>query len=157
MGGNSKIQYPRQVIIVSCRHKDKDNAITLSWHSPASFDPDMYSIFIGKGKLSEEIIRKSRCFCVNFISEEDSESAILAGRKSGRDIEKFDTLQKEECEKIDCPRLKNALAYIECELMHEFEAGDHYILVGKVVNKKELKKGKKLFQIGGNDFTTTVI
>ncbi len=155
MGGKTKIQYPRQTIIVSSRHNNKDNAMTLSWHSPASFDPELYSIYLSKKRLSHELIGQSRQFCVNFISKDDRESALLAGRNSGKDMEKFETLEKEECEKIDCPRLKNAMAIMECEVIDEFEVGDHIIFIGKVVNKKELKEGKRLFHLGGDNFTTT--
>ena len=151
------IPYPRQVILVSCRYKDKDNVLTLSWHSPASFNPELYTIYVAKERFSYNLIKQSKCFCVNFISKDMDKEALLAGRKSGRDIEKFETIEKEECEKISCPRLKKALAFLECEVIDEFEAGDHVIFVGKVVNKKLLKKDKRLFQLEGNTFTTTVM
>ena len=149
------IPYPRQVIIVTSRHKGKDNMMTLSWHSPASFNPELYAIFVGKQRYSYELIKKSKCFCVNFISKDDEDIAVFAGRNSGRDTDKFEKIEKQECEKIDCPKLKNAMAYIECELIDEFKAGDHAIFLGKVVNKKEIKKGNRLFQVVGNNFTTT--
>ena len=149
------IYNPRQVIIVSSRYEGKDNAMTLSWHSPASFNPELYSIYVGKQRYSYGMIKKSRCFCVNFISADDKGLALLAGRKSGRDVDKFGEIDKEECSKIDCPRLKKAVAYIECELVDESEAGDHAIFVGKAVYKKEVKRGDRLFQVEGDTFTTT--
>jgi len=150
------IPYPRQVILVSSRYKGKDNVMTLSWHSPASFNPELYAIFVGKERYSYELIKKSKCFCINFISKDDGDIAVLAGRNSGKNIDKFEKIEKEECEKIDCPRLKKAQAYMECQLIDEFETGDHAVFVGKVVHKKEIKRGGRLFQIEGNTFTTTV-
>lgn len=149
------IYNPRQVILVSSRYKDKDNVMTLAWHSPASFAPELYTIFVGKQRFSYDMIKQSKCFCVNFISKDDKELALIAGRKSGRDVDKFEEIEKEECEKIDCPRVKNAVAFMECELVDEIEIGDHVVFVGKVVNKKELRKGGRLFQMEGDTFTTT--
>ena len=150
-----KIPYPRQVIIVTSRYKEKDNMMTLSWHSPASFNPELYSIFVGKQRYSYELIKKSKCFCVNFISKDDEKLALIAGRQSGKDVDKFEGVGKEECEKINCPRLKNAMAYMECKLVKETDAGDHAVFLGEVVNKKEIKRGGRLFQVEGNKFTTT--
>lgn len=151
------VLYPRQVIVVSSRYNGKDNAMTLSWHSPASFDPALYSIYVGKERFSYDLIRKGKCFCVNFLSDGDGEIALIAGRRSGRDFDKFSVLEKVECEKIGCPRLKKAVAFLECQLIDEFVVGDHVVFVGRVVNSKVLKEGKRLFQVKGNDFTTTVV
>jgi len=151
------VPYPRQVIVVSSRFGSKDNAMTLSWHSPASFNPVLYSIYVGKERFSYNLIKKSKCFCVNFLSKDDGEIALIAGRKSGKDFDKFSVLEKLECEKISCPRLKKAVALLECELVNEFEVGDHVVFVGRVINSKVLKESKRLFQVKGNDFTTTVV
>jgi flavin reductase (DIM6/NTAB) family NADH-FMN oxidoreductase RutF len=150
-----KIPYPRQVILVSSRYRGKDNVMTLSWHSPASFEPELYAIFVGRKRYSYEMIKKSKCFCVNFISAGDGELALIAGRKSGRDFDKFSKIEKEECSEIDCPRLKKALAYMECEVTDEFQMGDHAVFLGKVVKKEEVKEGDRLFQVEGDTFTTT--
>lgn len=59
---------PRQTVLVTCR--DKDNIITLDWHTPLSFYPMMYAISVGKTRYSLELIRKSKCSVVNFISKD---------------------------------------------------------------------------------------
>lgn len=152
-----KLMYPRQVILASSRLGDKDNVMTLSWHSPASFNPELYTIYVGKARYSYEMIRKSKCFCVNFISKDDEDMALFAGRNSGKDVDKFSEIEKEECSEINCPRLKKALAYMECELIDEIEVGDHVVFVGKVVKKEEIKGGGRLFQVEGDKFTTTKV
>ena len=150
------IYNPRQVILVSSRYNDKDNVMTLSWHSPVSFTPELYAIMVGKQRFSYGLIKQSKCFCVNFISKEDKGLALIAGRKSGKEHNKFSEIEKEECESIDCPRLKKAMAFLECKLVKEVEAGDHVIFIGEVVNKKILEKGGRLFQVEGDTFTTTM-
>jgi flavin reductase (DIM6/NTAB) family NADH-FMN oxidoreductase RutF len=83
---------------------------------------------------------------------------LFCGRNSGEHLDKFKEtgLEKQEAEKIDCPKIKQALACLECEVVNEIEAGDHVILIGKVLNMKKNKNGKRIYQVKGDKFTTTV-
>ncbi len=158
--------YPRQVILVSCRGNVedsagkkvvKDNIITLSWHTPCSFNPHIYAISVGKERFSYKLIHKSKVFVVNFMAQEFEKQILFCGRNSGRFNDKFDKcgFTKHEAEKVDCCVIGDALAYYECQVVNEVEVGDHVLIIGKVLHKKEIKKGKKLFQVKGDNFTTT--
>lgn len=148
----SEIANPRQIILVTSRWQNKDDIITLAWHMPLSFDPMMYGISIGKKRFSLELIRNSKVFVVNFISKEFKEDILFCGEVSGREVDKFKEtrFEKEEAETINCPRIKQALGYLECEVVDEIETGDHILFIGKV-KKAELKKhGVRLFHISGD-------
>lgn len=162
------IAYPRQVILLTARaeleqkfssdKQLKDNIMTLSWHMPVSFDPPLYAVAVGKQRYTLKMLRHSRAFAVNFMPYSSKDDAIFCGRNSGETIDKFKeiSLEKQEAETIDCPILKQALAYAECEVVNEVEAGDHIIIIGKILKMHENKKGKRLFQsAGGDNFTTT--
>ena len=158
--------YPRQVILVTSSEKieqfgkeiKKDNVMTLSWHMPVSHTPLMYAISVSKKRFSYHLIKKSNCFCVNFMPYSLSEEILFIGRNSGSHIDKFleTGLHKEECESIECVRLKEALSYFECELVEEIEAGDHVMFVGRVVGTFKNRDDKRVYQIKGDKFTTTV-
>ncbi len=155
----SELTDPRQVILVTCREEMdilgkkgvKDNIITLAWHMPVSFNPNLYAIAVGKTRFSCEMIKKSKAFVVNFISDKLGKEALAVGTKSGIHTDKFsDTgLGKEEAKSVDCPRIKEALGHIECEVVNEVDAGDHIIFIGKVLNSEVKKNGKRLMQKGG--------
>lgn len=152
----SELTDPRQVVLVSCREEMdilgkkqvKDNIITLAWHMPVSFNPNLYAISVGKTRFSCEIIKKSKAFVVNFVSDNLAKEALVCGTKSGAHIEKFKEagLTKEEASSLDCPRIKEASAYMECEVINEVDAGDHIIFIGRVLNSKVKKSGKRLMQ-----------
>lgn len=148
---------PRQTVLVTCRHKGKDNIITLDWHTPLSFYPMMYAISVGKTRYSLGLIQKSKVFVVNFMSKDYEKEVLFCGRHSGRDYDKFSEtgLTKEEAEKIDCPRIKEALGFLECKVVKEVEVGDHILFIAEVVNSDLKKKGKRLFHLWGDRFTTT--
>jgi flavin reductase (DIM6/NTAB) family NADH-FMN oxidoreductase RutF len=160
------ISNPRQVILVSSRAEIKskfskgievkDNIFTLSWHMPVSFEPMLYAISAGKQRFSTSLIKKSKVFCVNFMPIELKKEVMFCGRNSGENIDKFKEsgLEKEECENIDCPRIKQALAFLECEVIQEIEAGDHIIFIGKVLNSRINKEGGRIYQVKGDKFAT---
>jgi flavin reductase (DIM6/NTAB) family NADH-FMN oxidoreductase RutF len=157
---------PRQVILVSARGKAellgkemmKDNIITLAWHSPLSFDPKLYGICVGKTRFSCKLIKDSKVFAVNFMPHELKEKALYCGRSTGASVDKFEKsgLTKEECDSIDCCRIKEASACLECEIFDEFETGDHIFFVGKVVKSVTKDDKKRLFYLGHDRFTSTI-
>jgi flavin reductase (DIM6/NTAB) family NADH-FMN oxidoreductase RutF len=155
------IYNPRQTIIVTSRDNGFDNAITLSWHSPVSFSPFLYGIFLAKKRKSYEMIKNSKSFCVNFITENMEELAKFCGTNSGHKMNKFDEggIAKEECSSINCGRIADCSAYLECKVKDMIEVGDHIMIVGEVVNEIEDTMEKKLFQSnidGRLAFTTTI-
>ena len=148
----SEIANPRQVILVTSRWQDKDDIITLAWHTPLSFEPMMYAICVGKKRYSLELIRNSKVFVVNFISKEFKKDILLCGEVSGREVDKFKStsFEKEEAETINCPRIKQALGYLECRVVEEIETGDHILFIGRVTKAELRKRGVKLFHISGD-------
>jgi flavin reductase (DIM6/NTAB) family NADH-FMN oxidoreductase RutF len=132
----SEIVNPRNVIIVTCiSAKEKDNAMTLTWHAPLSFDPPLYGILVKPGRYSYELIKETHVFCVNFIGRDLEGFMRYAGSISGKDVDKFEEMEDVElewCDNIHCRRLKECLGYLECEVVDEVEVGDHVLFVGAV-------------------------
>lgn len=152
----SEVTDPRQTVLVTSRYSGKENIITLSWHSPVSFSPELYCIMVAFTRFSHDLIKNSEVFCVNFMSIEHEKEVLFCGTESGKDVDKFEKtgLTKEECKKIDCCRIKEALGYLECRVVNAVKAGDHTIFVGEVINSESKKKGKRILQSNGG-FTTT--
>ena len=160
------VNKPTQVVLVTSRAEAnvlgktsvKDNIITVAWHMPTSFEPFLYAISVGKTRFSAKLISESKCFVVNFVSFDMKEKALLVGTKSGEHTDKFaeSGLTKEDADKVDCPRIKEAMGYVECEVIDEIETGDHVIYIGKVVHSEEKSVGQRLLQGGHSDFTTTM-
>ncbi len=162
----SELTNPRQTALISCRgkakvigvEKEKDDIITLDWHMPTSISPRMYAISIGKTRFSYELIHNSKVFVVNFMSLGHKDAVLFCGRSSGRHMNKFKEsgLSMEEADNIDCCRIKEAAAFIECEVVNEIDTGDHVIFIGKVMNSDIKTRGKRIFHVTGDTFTSTV-
>ena len=152
----SELTGARQVVLITSRYKGDDNIITVAWHTPLSFEPFLYGIAIGKERYSCSMISRSKIFCVNFISHEMKTIAVKCGTTSGRDVDKFRSfgIEKEECESIDCCRIKGCLGYLECEVIKEVDTGDHIFFVGRVKAHKLLKSDKRLYHVTQDIFKT---
>ena len=153
----SELNGPRQVALVTSRHAGKDNIITLAWHMPTSFSPGMYAISIGRTRFSHDMIKDSGVFCVNFMHAEHRRGMEVCGSVSGSGTDKFKEsgFGKEECEKIDCPRIKQSAGFLECKVVGSMETGDHTIFVGDVLNSGLRSSGERLYHITGNRFATS--
>jgi flavin reductase (DIM6/NTAB) family NADH-FMN oxidoreductase RutF len=160
-----KIFNPRQTVLVTCTSEieqfgkkiEKNNIIAIDWHMPLSFEPLLYAISVGKNRFSLELIRKSGIFAVNFISYNLNDAVIFCGRNSGRNVDKFKETRLNEipCEVIECVRIKEALAHIECEVIQEINVGDHILFIAKIIKIQEHDIGKRIFHLSENKFTTT--
>lgn len=160
---------PRQTVLVTCREyitkrfsgtdEEKDNIIAIDWHSPLSFKPMMYGISVSKDRFSYKLIHESKVFVVNFMSKNNEKEVLFCGRNTGEHMDKFKEsgLTAEDAESVECYRIKEALAYIECKVIKEVETGDHVIIIGEVSNHSGNSNLKdRLFHVAKDKFTTTI-
>lgn len=157
---------PRQMVLITSRaiislfgrEETKDNIHATSWHTPSSLDPKTYTIAMRKNTLTYELINKSKAFVVNFIPFTLEKEALFCEKHSGLHIDKFARtgLTKEDSAAVDCPRIREALGYVECEVINEIDVGDHVLFIGKVVHMHLDKPGKRLLARDKDKFTTTL-
>jgi flavin reductase (DIM6/NTAB) family NADH-FMN oxidoreductase RutF len=157
---------PKQTVIISARGKtrifgkivEKDNIMALDWHMLTSSDPPMYAVSMHKDRHTLELIRESGVFCVNFLSHDMKEIALKCGSSTGKHADKFNdhNIRKDECHSIDCPKISDAAAHVECEMMSEHETGNHVIITGKILRAEKNHNSSRLFNKGsasrGHDF-----
>ena len=156
---------PRQVVFVTARAErlvmgrriEKDSITMTTWHMPISLKPRNYAVAIANSDFSNNLIKESNVFCVNFIAKTFEKYAQRIDKIDGENFNRYEALglAMEECNAIDCGRIKDVLGFAECEVIAKHDFSDHSLYIGKVV-KSELKKvGKRLFQIDERTFTTT--
>lgn len=163
MGGRELC--PFQTIIVTSRGKgdsfgkfvEKDNLITIDWHTQISHNPLLYGISVHPKRFSYQLIKESGVFAINYIPAALENAAIICGTKSGSHVDKWKEsgLTKEDCEKIDCSYIKEASGHVECEVESEFAIGDHVLFVGRVVHIDVSDQKKRLIHMGDNEFSST--
>jgi flavin reductase (DIM6/NTAB) family NADH-FMN oxidoreductase RutF len=162
-----KLLHPMHTVLVSCVGKTgKPNIITLAWAMPTSINPPLVAISIAPKRHSHTLIEETKEFVVNIPTMKILKETLFCGRRSGRNYDKFKeaSLTPLPAKKVKPPIIKECVAHLECKLHSQFEAGDHTIFVGEIVeayanketftNKYDLEKAKMIFHLGGNDFAT---
>jgi 3-hydroxy-9,10-secoandrosta-1,3,5(10)-triene-9,17-dione monooxygenase reductase component len=93
-----------------------------------SLDPPLVALCPGKTSTSWPKLRDSGSFCINILSE-DQKAVSDTFAQSG--IDKFASFDWASGV-TGSPVLSEVIAYIDCDLEIEHDAGDHTIAVGRV-------------------------
>ena len=114
---------------------DKPNAMGVSWTTKVSSNPPLWVIAVDPRRYSHEGIEIHKEFVINFPTIEQAEEAMLCGKESGRDIDKFgvQNLNTMPSVTIKTPSIMGSLVCIECKVINQVVAGDHTLFIGEVV------------------------
>jgi flavin reductase (DIM6/NTAB) family NADH-FMN oxidoreductase RutF len=126
-------KYPLAVSVVTVGRGGSENALTVSWATPASFDPPMFLVALDRLHYSIDFVKSTRNFAVNLLAEGQERLAGQFARQAMAGEDKLAAVARREGE-TGAPILTDALAYFDCELTSVVEAGDHYLLLGRVVD-----------------------
>lgn len=96
--------------------------------SSLSLDPPLIALFPAKTSTSWPRLRDSGSFCINILAADQKPVCELFARSG---IDKFAELAWRPGV-TGSPVIDGVLAYIDCELEQEHDAGDHTIAVGRV-------------------------
>jgi len=156
------------VILVTSAYKDKNNIITLAWHTPISRDPALLGIAVAKSHLSYELIKKSEEFIINIPSLDLLKQVVFCGKISGNKVDKFkeSKLTAEKASRlIKTPQIKECIGHIECYLRDIKDIGDHGLFIGEAIYASaeeglfdetwQIDKTRLIFHLGGTLFTSS--
>jgi flavin reductase (DIM6/NTAB) family NADH-FMN oxidoreductase RutF len=142
---------PTGISVITVKSEDKINGMTAAWVTQVSFKPAMIAVSIAPQRYTHDLIKKSGFFCVNALPATAMDIAKHFGFKSGRKTDKFKDMPYTHALK-GSPVIESAYAYIECKVVHIYEAGDHSLFIGSVVDSAELKKDSTPLIFNWNDF-----
>lgn len=133
------------VTIVTTRDSDGNPVgVTASSFNSVSLDPPLVLWSLAKSSLSREAFCGSGHFAIHVLAA-DQEGLSNAFAKSGGD--KFAGVEWQSGT-LDSPVLDNYAALFECKTVHQYEGGDHVILVGEVLEYEKKEKPPLLFHGG---------
>lgn len=124
--------YPTGVTIVTTTDANNQPVgLTVNSFASVSLDPLIVLWCIDKKSGSLESFKHASKFAVNILAGHQEETCfIFASRKEKDRFAKVDW----EFSSNQLPVLKEVYGVLECEKIDQIDAGDHYILLGKVVH-----------------------
>ena len=146
-------RYPEQVVIALARDASgRVDPITIGWTMTASRQPPMIAIAVARTRYFLEAARSSRAFVVAFPSTGMAMEARFFGTRSGRDTDKLTEcpIRTQPAHEVEGVIARDAVANFECLLESEAPAGDHVVLLGRVVatHVNEDESLARLFNLG---------
>jgi len=121
------------VYVVGAAHDDQRDAFTAAWVMQVSFDPLLVALSINPQNASYALVKEARAFTVNVLKQGQLDIAHRFGTRSGRDSDKLAGVGWHPG-RSGAPILDDALAYFDCTVTAWHPAGDHELIVGRVVD-----------------------
>ena len=123
--------YPTGVTIVTMMSEDNiPLGLTVNSFASVSIDPLLILWSIDKRVSTYNHFTNSKKFAVHILAGDQSELCYLF---AARDVDRFSNCEWETSE-YKLPILKNVAAILQCETYQTVEAGDHMIIIGKVID-----------------------
>lgn len=121
------------VTVVTAAVPDGAVGITVNSFTSVSLDPPMVLFCLASTSRARAVFRRGAHFAVNILSEDQEDvSRCFAARESGGN-ERFATVEV-RVGVTGAPLLAECVAHLECEVVDEVEAGDHLIVIGRVID-----------------------
>jgi len=125
------------VYVVGVAHGEQRDAFTAAWIMQVSFDPLLLALSISPQHTSYALLRQSRTFAVTVLKQGQLELARHFGTQSARDTDKLAGIPWQPG-RSGAPVLQAGLAYFDCEVTGSMQAGDHELVLGRVVEGRIL-------------------
>jgi flavin reductase (DIM6/NTAB) family NADH-FMN oxidoreductase RutF len=121
------------VYVVGVAHDERRGAFTAAWIMQASFKPLLIALSVNPQNASYPLLHDGGGFAVSVLGRGQLDLARHFGTRSGRDLDKLAGIGWRPG-RSGAPILEEALAYLDCELTKRLRAGDHELVVGRVID-----------------------
>jgi len=148
---------PTPVVMVSCaglhpeQPEERPNILTIGWTGTINSEPPMVSISVRPERHSHGLIKDTKEFVINLVTEELLKACDYCGVRSGAQEDKFAamSLTAVPAEGLKyAPAIQEAAISISCRVASITKLGTHDMFVAKVVgvtaDKRLLDKAGKL-------------
>ncbi|MEI4471533.1 flavin reductase family protein [Frigidibacter sp. MR17.24] len=128
---------PRPIGWISTRGSAGDNLAPYSFFNAVAYVPPQVMFSSTSAKDSLANLRETGVFAVNVVPEALIHEMNASSAALPRDTDEFGVTGtlKAECETIDCPRVAEAPAVLECRVteIHRLLGRDNHLILGEVV------------------------
>lgn len=128
------------VYVVGVASGSLRNAFTAAWVMQASFAPPILAVSVNPGHSSYSLLKASQAFTLNVLASGQLELARRFGQPAS--VDKLASVPW-HADAGGAPVLNDALAWFDCRLAGECRAGDHVIVLGRVIGGEVVQPGSE--------------
>lgn len=118
------------VTVVTSMSNGAPVGMTAQSFSSVSLNPPLVLFIPAKTSRAWPAIQRSGKFCVNFLAHGQEE---LSNTMASRGVDKFADVAWSPAPETGSPLLDGVLGYVDCQIHTVHEAGDHYVVIGRVL------------------------
>lgn len=118
---------PGPVVLLSTAHEDRQNIMTMSWHTMMEFEPPLVGCVVSGNNFSFRALAATAQCVINIPTVELASQVVGCGNTSGSEIDKFEAfdLTPTEAEFVDAPLVGECYANLECRIS-DSQLADRY-------------------------------
>ena len=119
---------PTGVTVITAHGADGPTGMAVNSFTSVSLDPPLVLVCPAKASMTWPSIHRTGRFCANVMAHQHAD---LSRRFATKGVDRFEGVSWRH--RPTGPALEEAAAWIECEIDAEHEAGDHEIVVARVL------------------------
>jgi flavin reductase (DIM6/NTAB) family NADH-FMN oxidoreductase RutF len=123
-------QVPTSVCVIAAAHADGPAGLSVGSFVSVSLDPPLVGVFVASTSTSWPRVEEAGSFCISVLAD-DHEHVSRRFAVSGGD--KFAGLDWGRSPG-GAPMLPGAVAWVDCDLEATYPAGDHVLVLGRVLD-----------------------
>src|SRR3954464_3185460 len=133
------------IAIITARDDDRDVGMTLSAFCSVSLSPPLVLVCVDGSASMHDLLLRHPKLGINIMgSEHEAHSRRFADKKETRRFDGVPCTRGESSVLL----LDDAMAHLECQLVHHCPAGDHTIFIAEV-ERGAMRDGQPLLYFGG--------
>jgi flavin reductase (DIM6/NTAB) family NADH-FMN oxidoreductase RutF len=126
---------PGPVVFVTTARAEKNNVMTMSWHTMMEFEPPLIGCVISNRDYTFNALRATKECVIAIPTEKIIKKVVRVGNTSGRDIDKFKTigLTPMPASRVKAPLVGECYANLECKVVNTTLVNKYNFFVLEVV------------------------
>ncbi len=125
------------VYLISTRHEGRDNALVATWVVSATLvdHKGRMLVALSPSSLTAELVRASRRFAVQLLSEGQHDHVARLGLRSGREADKLDGLELARTSR-GLPLVSGTCGWADCDAVIATGTDERLVSLGRVVEEE---------------------
>lgn len=119
------------VAVVTTTGEQGPVGLTVQSFASVSLDPQLVLFSIARTARSWPVIERVGTFCVNLLAGDQEQLAITM---ASRGVDKFAGVEWSPTERTGSPRIHGCLGFVDCRTEAVYDAGDHVLVLGRVLD-----------------------